>query len=262
MGYDWISFTTDYGLADAYPGVCEGVIGRIAPRARVLHLSHAVPAQDVRRGAAVLAQAVGYLPPAVHLAVVDPGVGTDRRPVAVVAGEAVLVGPDNGLLVAAAGVLGGITAAYELTEFRLEQVSATFHGRDVFAPTAAHLARGARPDEVGPAVDPAGLVRLPAPVTQVEAGRVTTEVLGVDGFGNVQLAATRLDAAPGTYVHAQVGDRSVEAVVGRTFADAPAGSAVLLVDSAGHLAIAVNAGSAAAVLTPRPGAPVVLLLAT
>ncbi|WP_091450405.1 SAM hydrolase/SAM-dependent halogenase family protein [Actinokineospora iranica] len=261
MGYDWISFTTDYGLADGFPAVCEGVIARIAPHARVLHVTHAVPAQDIRRGAAVLAQAVPYLPTAVHLAVVDPGVGTARRPVAVVTDNGVLVGPDNGLLVPAADVLGGATAAYELTEFHLEPVSATFHGRDVFAPAAAHLAAGTPADRLGPPVDPADLVRPPRPVTRAEPGSLITEVLGVDGFGNVQLAATGLDAEPGSRVHAQVGSRSLEAVVGRTFADAPRGEAVVLVDSAGHVAVAINGGSAARELDARSGERAVLLVA-
>ncbi|WP_018686702.1 SAM hydrolase/SAM-dependent halogenase family protein [Actinokineospora enzanensis] len=261
MGYDWVSFTTDYGLADGYPAVCEGVIARIAPAVRVLHVSHEVPRQDVRRGAELLAQAVPYLPAAVHLAVVDPGVGTARRPIAVVVPGAVLIGPDNGLLLPAADALGGVVGAYELAELSLQPVSATFHGRDVFAPVAAHLAAGVAVREVGPEIDPTSLVRLPAPVTRVEAGRVLTEVLGVDTFGNVQLAATGVDAPLGAHVHAQVGDRSVEAVVGRTFADAPAGEAVVLIDSAGRVAIAVNGGSAAELLAARTGANVILLVA-
>ncbi|WP_026423417.1 SAM hydrolase/SAM-dependent halogenase family protein [Actinokineospora inagensis] len=261
MGYDWVSFTTDYGLADGFPAVCEGVIARVAPHARVLHVSHEVARQDIRRGAALLAQAVTYLPRAVHLAVVDPGVGTARRPVAVVSPEGVFIGPDNGLLIPAAEVLGGVTAAYEITEFYLQPVSATFHGRDIFAPAAANLANGVSPADLGPSIDLSELIRLPAPVTTVEPGRITTEVLGADTYGNVQLAATELGADPGAVVHAQVGDRSLEAVVGRTFADASAGSAVVLVDSAGQVAIAVNGGSAAAILRAQPGDRVVLLLA-
>ncbi|MGQ0840358.1 SAM hydrolase/SAM-dependent halogenase family protein [Actinokineospora sp.] len=266
MGYDWISFTTDYGLDGGFTAACEGVIARIAPAARVLHVTHAVPAQDIRRGAVVLAQTVPSLPRAVHLAVVDPGVGTARRPIAVVTDNGVLVGPDNGLLVPAAEALGGITGAHELTEYRLEPVSATFHGRDIFAPAAAHLAAGVAPAALGPAVDPTTLSRLPAPTTVATAGRLTTEVLGTDIFGNLQLAATAADLAAtgatlGTRVHAQVGEGSVDAVLGRTFADVPAGASVVLVDSAGHVAIAVNSGSAERVLTARSGDSAVLQVA-
>ncbi|MBM7770751.1 S-adenosylmethionine hydrolase [Actinokineospora baliensis] len=261
VGYDWVSFTTDYGRADGFAAVCEGVVARTAPHARVLHISHEIPRQDVRSGAALLAGSVPYLPRAVHLAVVDPGVGTSRRPIAIVSPEGVLIGPDNGLLPPAAEVLGGAIAAYEITEFHLEPVSATFHGRDVFAPAAAQVATGVTPNELGPAVDLETLVRLPEPVTHTEPGRVTTEVLGSDTFGNVRLAAKDLVADPGTVVHAQVGDRSLEAVVGRTFADARWGDAVVLLDSAGQVAIAVNGGSAAEILLPRPGDRAVLLLA-
>jgi len=186
---------TDYGRDDVFVGVCEGVLASAAPHARVLHLTHAVPPGDVRAGAVLLAQSVGHLPPAVLLAVVDPGVGTARRGVAVLAGESVFVGPDNGLLPWAADVLGGARAAYALTAAALwrQPVSATFHGRDVFAPVAGRLAGGLAAAEVGEEVDPAGLVRLPPPVVSVGAGRLMAEVLGVDRFGNVQLAATADD---------------------------------------------------------------------
>ncbi|MGH3862041.1 SAM hydrolase/SAM-dependent halogenase family protein [Actinokineospora sp.] len=264
MGYDWISFTTDYGLADGFPAACEGVIARIAPAARIIHVTHLVPPQDIRRGAAVLAQTVPHLPPAVHLAVVDPGVGTTRRPIAVTTDTGMLVGPDNGLLIPAAIALG-ISAAYELTEYRLNPVSATFHGRDIFAPAAAHLAAGLPPDLLGPEIDLGTLVRLPEPETVATPGRLATEVLSSDTFGNLQLAATALDlAASGakarTRVHAQVGDRSVEAVVGQTFADAEPSGAVLLVDSAGHLALAINGGSAADELRAGAGSPAIVLI--
>lgn len=264
MGYDWISFTTDYGLSDGFPAACEGVIARIAPAARVIHVTHLVPPQDIRRGAGVLAQTVPHLPPAVHLAVVDPGVGTTRRPICVTTDKGVLVGPDNGLLIPAAIALG-ITAAYELTEYRLNPVSATFHGRDIFAPAAAHLAAGLSPDQLGPEIDLGTLVRLPEPATVATPGRLATEVLSSDTFGNLQLAATALDLAasgakPRTRVHAQVGDRSVEAVVGQTFADAEPSGAVLLIDSAGHLALAINGGSAADELRAGAGSPAIVLV--
>ena len=268
MSYDWISFTTDYGTSDGFVAVCEGVIARIAPGPRVLHVSHAVPPQDVRRGGAVLAQTVPYLPAAVHLAVVDPGVGTARRGVVLVVAEGLLVGPDNGLLIPAAEALGGVRAAYHLTEpaYQLSRVSATFHGRDIFAPAAAHLAAGIAPENFGAPVDTATLVRLPEPETLVEQGKLTTEVLSIDSFGNVQLAATGADldaagATHGTTAHVNLCGRSVNAVVTRTFGDAGPDAFVVYVDSAGRVALAVNGGSAAADFDATLGDQVLVLFA-
>jgi hypothetical protein len=267
MRYDWVSFTTDYGLDDGFVAACKGVIGQIAPGVRVVDVTHTVPRHDVRRAAAVLAQTVPYLPAAVHLAVVDPGVGTDRRGVAVVAGHGVLVGPDNGLLLPPADALGGAVAAYELTEPRywLPTVSRTFHGRDVFAPAVAHVALGIPPDALGGAVDVTSLVQLPAPRTRVEQGWLETEVVAVDRFGNVQLAATAADlalldasAVKGSRVQLRVGTVAVEAVLGSTFGDVPHGDLVVYVDSAGLVSVAVNGGSAAAWLGVAPGGNVAL----
>ncbi|HST63726.1 MAG TPA: SAM-dependent chlorinase/fluorinase [Mycobacteriales bacterium] len=168
MRYDWVSFTTDYGTVDGFVAACKGVLAARAPAVRVIDVTHQVPAQDVRRGAAVLAQTVPWLPPAVHLGVVDPGVGTDRRGIAVVTARGILVGPDNGLLPPAADALGGITATYELADpaYHLPRVSTTFHGRDVFAPVTARLCLGLDPAALGPPVpDP---VRLPEPVYTVD----------------------------------------------------------------------------------------------
>ncbi|MFL6143392.1 MAG: S-adenosyl-l-methionine hydroxide adenosyltransferase family protein [Labedaea sp.] len=263
MSYGWISFTTDYGLEDGFVGACVGVIARIAPAARLIQVTHAVAPHDIRHGATVLAQTVPYLPPAVHLAVVDPGVGTSRRPVVVVAPDALLVGPDNGLLLPAAEALGGVLSAYELTEprYRLPAVSATFHGRDIFAPAAAHLAAGVLPHRLGPPVHPGTLARLKPPKTVASHGKLSTEVLGVDRFGNVQLAAAGSDLdglAHTRAVHVRAGYRDAAAILGRTFADAPAGIMVVLVDSAGHVALAVNGGSAAAELRCAAGDSIVL----
>jgi len=244
MSYGWVSFTTDYGTSDGFVAAVKGVIAGIAPDARLIDVTHQVPPQDVRRGAAVLAQTVPWLPAAVHLAVVDPGVGTERRGVAVVAGRGVLIGPDNGLLVPAADALGGVRGAYELADpaYRLPAVSATFHGRDVFAPAAAHLCLGLDPARLGPPVD--DLVRLPEPTVHSGPGEVRAEVLSVDGFGNVQLAATDLGGLAGP-----VRVQGQPAAVGRTFADVPAGGIVVLTDSAGYVAVAVNRGA----VRPRRG---------
>lgn len=248
----WISLTTDYGLADGFVAACHGMIARLAPAARVIDVTHLVPPGDVRRGAAVLAQTAPYLPYAVHIAVVDPGVGTARRGIALVTPGGMLVGPDNGLLLPAAAALGGVTSAVELTDpgWLAPEVSRTFHGRDIFAPVAARLATGGAPAEAGPAVDPVTLVQLPDPVLRREPGGFTAEVLTVDHFGNVQLTA-----APGLLD--EVGSEPLvagrPAVCGRTFGDAPVGGLVLLVDSAGLVAVAVNGGRAADLLGLAPG---------
>ncbi|WP_435205908.1 SAM hydrolase/SAM-dependent halogenase family protein [Micromonospora sp. bgisy143] len=257
-GTPWISLTTDYGLDDGFVAACHGVIARIAPAARVIDVTHLVPPADVRRGAAVLAQTVPYLPVGVHVAVVDPGVGTARRGIALATPGGLLVGPDNGLLPDAAAALGGVRAAVELTEPRwlAARVSGTFHGRDVFAPVAARLALGEPLTEAGPAIDPDDLVRLPPPVVTRDADGFTAEVLTVDHFGNVQLAAPGevLGALAATVRVGPPGPTpSHRAVRGRTFGDAPPEALVVYVDSADLVAVAVNGGRAVDVLGVRPG---------
>jgi S-adenosylmethionine hydrolase len=251
-GYGWISLTTDYGLADGFVAACHGVIARIAPQVRVIDVTHLVPPGEVARGANVLAQAVAHLPPAVHVAVVDPGVGTARRGIAIQTPHGHLVGPDNGLLPAAANVLGGAVRAVELMNptWLPERISPTFHGRDVFAPVAARLALGADLGQAGRPLDPAALVRLPDPVVVVGDGFVEAEVLSIDHFGNVQLAAPAgcLSALGDTL---RVG--GLGAVRGDTFADASAGGLVVYADSADRVAVAVNGGRAATALAVGPG---------
>jgi S-adenosyl-L-methionine hydrolase (adenosine-forming) len=271
----WISFTTDYGLADGFVAACHGVIARLAPSVRVIDVSHAVPPGDIARGSAVLADTVGSLPEAVHLAVVDPGVGTSRRAVAVQARRGVLVGPDNGLLIAAIDALGGAQRLVELTNaaWFAPTVSPTFHGRDIFAPVAARLALGADLAEAGTPLDPDALVRLPAPVCLIAAGLIEAEVHSVDQFGNVQLAAPgaalaqlgeRLTigrlAAPGQQAAqgqlaapGQEVSTGQSAIRGATFGDAQPGLLVTYVDSAGKVAIAVRGGRANVALGVSPG---------
>jgi S-adenosyl-L-methionine hydrolase (adenosine-forming) len=258
--YDWVSFTTDYGTADGFVAACKGVIAGIAPAVRVLDVTHEIDPQDIRRGGTVLAHTVAYLPPAIHLAVVDPGVGGTRRAVVLVAGPSLFVGPDNGLLIPAADALGGVVAAYELTEprYHLPEVSMTFHGRDVFAPATAHLANGVSPADLGPAIEPGALRRLAEPRTTVEDGRLTSEILGADRFGNLQLAAGGADllifgARPGELLRVQLRRSAVDARLGGTFADVPAGTLLVHLDSAGRIAVAVNGGSAAEALGGRVG---------
>jgi S-adenosylmethionine hydrolase len=212
-----------------------------------------VPPADVSRGAAVLAQTAPHLPPSVHVAVVDPGVGTARRGLVLVTPSGLFVGPDNGVLIWAAEALGGLDAAYELAnkDWLLGDMSRTFHGRDVFSPAAAHLAQGAAASDAGPAIDPATLVRLPDPVVTVGDGWLEAEVVTVDRFGNVQLAA-------GGEVLAGLGadlmvNGTVRARRGATFADVGPGELLVFEDSAGRVAIAVNNGRAVVVLSVRPG---------
>jgi S-adenosylmethionine hydrolase len=255
VAFDWISLTTDYGLADGFVAACHGMIARIAPEVRVIDITHEVPPADVARGAAVLAQTVPYLPAAVHVAVVDPGVGTGRRAVAIEAPGGVLVGPDNGLLPPAADALGGARRAVLLANpaWFAPTVSNTFHGRDIFAPVAARIALGRDLADAGPAVAISDLVRGPEPIFQAGDGWLEAEVRTVDRFGNVQLAApgTALDAVAPRGSRLRVG--GVSAVHAATFGDAPPGGLVVYVDSAGYVAIAANGGSAAVDLSAAPG---------
>jgi S-adenosylmethionine hydrolase len=251
-GFDWISLTTDYGLSDGFVAACHGVIARIAPAVRVIDVTHEVAPGDVVRGATVLAQTVVHLPPAVHVAVVDPGVGTARRAIALETPGGLLVGPDNGLLPAAAEALGGIGRAVEVInqEWFAPTVSATFHGRDVFAPVAARLALGADVDSAGSPVDGSTLVRLPEPVVILGDGWIEAEVLTVDRFGNVQLAAPAA-ALDGLGVTLAVG--GMRAVRAATFGDGAPGQLVVYGDSADRVAVAINGGRAVVALAVTPG---------
>ncbi len=250
--YDWITLTTDFGLADGFTGILHGVIARHAPWVRVIDVTHQVPPGEVARGAAVLAQAVEHLPPAVHVGVVDPGVGSARRAIGLQTPSGLLVGPDNGLLTGAADVLGGVQLAVRLAEktwFR-PVVSHTFHGRDVFAPVAARLAAGVPLADAGPAVDPDSLVRLPEPIVELGDGYLESEVVMVDRFGNVQLAAPG-SALSGLAEHLLVG--GVRATRAATFADGQPGRLIVYVDSADKVALAVNGGRAVVALAVGTG---------
>jgi len=251
-----ISFLSDFGLDDGFVGVCHGVIARIAPEARVIDVTHGIEPQAVLQGALVLADSLPYLPEGVHLAVVDPGVGSDRRAVAVRDRDGrVFVGPDNGLLVPAAE-RAGIDGAWgiENAAYRLERVSRTFHGRDLFAPAAAYVAAGVVPEELGPAIEPASLVRLDLPEAGIRDGEIHATVLLVDRYGNAQLNLSAAEVgqagfAPGT----RLGLGSRQATVVGTFADAPAGELLLYEDSYGRLTIAISGGNAAETLSLRAG---------
>jgi S-adenosylmethionine hydrolase len=244
-----VAFLTDFGLQDDFVGTCHGVIARIAPEARVIDVTHGIEPQGVLQGALVLRHTLPYLPVGVHLAVVDPGVGGDRRALALRTRDGRhFVGPDNGLLLLAAESVG-IEAAHELTEprFRLEPVSRTFHARDVFAPAAAHLARGVSVEELGPPVDSGELVRLAVPEPEV-GSQLGATVLAVDRFGNVATNLGREHLArfdPGARVEVVFALDRYYAVVAETFADAPSGELILYEDSYGLVTLAISNGNAA-----------------
>jgi S-adenosylmethionine hydrolase len=234
-------------------GTCHGVVKRIAPDAEVIDITHGIEPQNVLQGALVLAKTLPYMPDGIHVAVVDPGVGGDRKPLALrAAGGRLFVGPDNGLLLVAADRLGGVEEAVELADraYRLEPVARTFHGRDVFVPAAAHLAAGVTLDDLGPAVEPGRLVRLELPEPAVGTRRIRATVLYVDRFGNVQLNLTsshleQIGVEPGSQVEVEVGFERYYAVAARTFAEVRAGDIVLYEDAYWNIALAINRGNAA-----------------
>ena len=244
-----ITFLSDYGLADGFAGICHGVIARICPSARIIDLSHGVPRHDVRAGALILRAAMPYVPQGVHLAVVDPDVGAERRAVALKTADGRLfVGPDNGLLWLAAQDAGGVDQAADISgsPWRLEPLSATFHGRDIFAPAAARLASGEPIGEAGTPLDPAQLVRLELPRARVDDGVLVVHAVYVDRFGNVQLDATHeclSDAGLRLGHGVLVGAHAARYL--RTFADARPGELLVYEDSARMLSLAISQGNAA-----------------
>jgi len=260
-----ICFLTDFGLQDDFVGTCHGVITRIAPESRVIDVTHGIPPTAVLQGALVLSSTLPYMPVGVHLAVVDPGVGGARRPLALQDADGRLfVGPDNGLLLPAAE-RSGIVEARELAnpDYALESISRTFHGRDLFAPAAAHLANGVPLAELGPPVDPDALVRLDLPVPTFREDRIDATMLYVDSFGNIALNLTRDDVetagvAPGSRIELVLSGEGYYAVMARTFADARPGDVILYEDSYGNMSVAINRGSAAAMLHAMPGQPLVI----
>jgi len=264
-----ITFLTDFGLQDDFVGTCHGVIATIAPDARVIDVTHGVRPGHVLQGALVLANTLPYMPAGVHLSVVDPGVGSGRRPLALRDREGRLhVGPDNGLLLPAADAFGGVAQAHELAnaDYSLQPVSRTFHGRDLFAPAAAHLAGGVPLEDLGPPIDPEALVRIEIPQPEVGQNRIRAVALVVDRFGNVALNLRRehladAELAAGTRVELITRGERFYAVSARTFADAPRGALILYEDSYGSLALAVSRGSAAQLLRLEEGGEVVLDLA-
>jgi S-adenosyl-L-methionine hydrolase (adenosine-forming) len=264
----FISFLSDFGLRDDFVGTCRGVIKRIAPQAQIIDITHGIQPQAVLQGAIVLANTLPFMPVGVHLAVVDPGVGSGRRGLALRGEDGHLyVGPDNGLLVPAAEKLGGITGAWDLTnpEFMLQPVSRTFHGRDVFAPAAAHLANGVEPDRLGTSVDPDTLVRLELPRPEIGDARIAATILYVDRYGNIQLNLSRADVeaagiVPGTQVELDLVVDRYYATAAQTFADARPGDIILYEDAYENIAVAIRDGNAAEMFSASPGQPLTIRL--
>ncbi len=268
-GFDTVSFLSDYGLADEFVGVVKAVIRAIAPETKVIDVSHQVPPHDIRAGSLVLARSIQYLPTGVVLAVVDPGVGTVRRALAVevggdesdgaTGGRSVLLGPDNGLLAPAVALAGGARRAVALTntDWHLAAPGPTFAGRDVFGPAAAHLCAGVELDELGEAVDPFTLVPGIVPLSREENGGVEGEVLWVDRFGNAQLniGPDEIDGM-GSPVVVRIGERTRSAARVSSFAELATGQVGLVVDSYGLVAVALDRRSAAEELALGAGDPI------
>ena len=261
-----VSFLSDYGHADEFVGVCKAVMLGLAPELTIVDISHEVPPHDVRAGALTLVRAVQYLPDGLVLAVVDPGVGTDRRVVAVETESGILLGPDNGLLAPAVAMIGGATRVISLTneEYQLATPGPTFAGRDMLAPAAGFLASGVAISELGEEIDPVSLTPGLVPLPSVEDGALVGEVWWVDRFGNCQLNVdpdelAELGVAPGAHLEVRFGATARQARWVHTYADAKPSELVLLVDSYGLLALALDRKSAAADCGLRAGSAVTLV---
>jgi S-adenosyl-L-methionine hydrolase (adenosine-forming) len=259
-----VTLLTDYGRNDDFVGVCHGVILGIHPEAQIVDISHGIERYAVRQGAIVLGNTLPYMPVGVHMAVVDPQVGTERRAVALRTGDGrLLVGPDNGLLSVAWERCGGVELAVDVTRspHRLEPVSATFHGRDLFSPVAAHLAAGAELADAGDPLNPGELERVELPRPRREEDGLVAHMLVVDRFGNVGLNVSHDDLAGsgitlGGSVELDVAGERFLATYARTFADVRVGELLVYEDAYRTLAVAINRGDAAATLGLRPNAEV------
>jgi S-adenosyl-L-methionine hydrolase (adenosine-forming) len=246
-----VAFLTDFGLNDGFVATCHGVMLGINSDLTIVDVAHTVPPQDVQRGSLLLARVAPYLPPSVYVGVVDPGVGTERRGIAICTPGDVLIGPDNGLLINAAEALGGIVSAHEIRDERFfrHPVSATFHGRDVFAPCAAHVSRGTPLDQLGPNLPVDSLKRLPKPQTTQREDGFEAEVVFIDIYGNLHLSAPfsnigTVDYNVSTSVRLESGKWAQNATLARTFGDVRPGELVFYEDAVGAATIAANCGNA------------------
>lgn len=261
--FDTISFLSDYGTTDEFVGVVHSVIRQLSPDVGVIDVTHEIAPYDVKSASLTLARSAQYLAPGVVLAIVDPGVGTARRAVAieVTGGEAVFVGPDNGLLAAAVAMVGGATRAVELTnpDYQLAAPGPTFAGRDIFAPAAAHICRGVDLGELGPEVDPLSLLPGTMPITREVDGTLFAEVLWVDRYGNLQLNVDPAEIeAWGERLELRFHGRTRSAGRQGAYAGVGVGDIGLVVDSYGLISVGANRSSAAEELGIRAGDEVVL----
>lgn len=257
-----VCFLSDFGLADDFVGTCKGVMLKISPGVQILDLTHQVPNFAVEAGAEILQHATRYMPDdAVYLAVVDPGVGTARREIALETSDgAFMVGPDNGLLIPAAVALGGVSSAVELTNdrYKIHPVSNTFHGRDVFSPAASHLASGVELSELGEDLPPDSLERIIVAEDEVRDGDIVARVIDIDRFGNARLSV-REDGSGlryGDEMKLDIGDGDMGVRYVATFGAAGAGELILVPDSHWRLSVSINKGSAAHALSLSVGTKV------
>ena len=261
-----VAFVSDYGLEDEFVGVCHGVMVGIAPDLRIIDVHHCVLRQNILHGAVVLQQSAAYLPRSIHLAVVDPSVGSGRRAVAVeTRKDEIFVGPDNGLLMPAVADCGGVGRVIELTDerFLLKPVSRTFQGRDVFAPAAAHIANGVDPGELGPSIDPATLVPLEIPRAWAHEDHLHAEVLQVDRFGNLQLnfgtpELEGIGLAQEKRLEVRTEGHRLTVAYASTFSDVEPDEFVLIEDSYKHMSLAINNGDAAHKLRAGAGSTAIV----
>jgi S-adenosyl-L-methionine hydrolase (adenosine-forming) len=259
-----VTLLTDYGRDDDFVGVCHGVMRGIEPELRIIDITHGIRRYSVRQGALVLRNTLPYMPLGVHVAVVDPQVGTERRGLALRTGDGrILVGPDNGLLSLAWQRCGGVELVVDITRspHRLEPVSATFHGRDIFAPVAAHLAAGAELADAGDPLDPASLTTVELPEPRQEADGLVAHALVVDRFGNAGLNIDHHGLAGtgitlGETIEIETGGERYLAKYAHTFADVTPGELLVYEDAYRTLAVAINRGDAASTLGIRPDAEV------
>ena len=265
-GYDWLTFLSDYGHDDVFVGVVKGVVAGIAPQVQIIDVCHLIAPQDVEAGAYALAGAVPFMPRAVHLAMVDPQHAEAARGVVVrTLDESLFVGPDNGLLSYAWEERGGVESAVEIVnnDLWLDQIHATFRGRDIFAPVAAHLATGRSLEDVGPAVKPAELATLPTRTATVDDDHVHAEIRAIDHFGNVSLNLARsdLEAAGivlGDTVERRCNGRTLTVPFTHSFGEVPIGRLSLCEDSFRAIQLAVNTGRANQELRVSRGDPIVI----
>lgn len=261
-----VTFTSDFGTSEEWVGVVKGVILSINPKAVIVDISHDIPPFDIGKGAFVLAAALPHMPQGVHLAVVDPGVGTRRLAVALQCARGdFLVGPDNGLLIPAAERLGGVRRAFflENRDFFRHPVHPTFHARDVFAPVAAHLSLGVDPSEMGMPLEVEDLVPVPWGRARTARGAVYATVIDVDRFGSLRLNAypeevKELGYRLGDRVTVGLGDGEMEFTLASTFGKVEAGTPLLFEDSSGVMALGVSGGNLARRTGSRPGDTVII----